>query len=38
MDDIQNYVCQQLKLASDQMKTCHDHLANCSGYQEGDQV
>jgi hypothetical protein len=31
-------LCQHLKLASNQMKTCYDILANCTGYQEGDNV
>jgi hypothetical protein len=35
-NNIHNYPYQHLKLASDQMKTCYDRLANCTGYQEGN--
>jgi hypothetical protein len=36
--DIHNYARQNLKLASDRMKTRYDKLANSAGYQEGDSV
>jgi hypothetical protein len=35
LHDIQNYVRQHLKLASDRMKTRYDKLANSAGYHEG---
>jgi hypothetical protein len=35
---IQHYVCQYLKAASDRTETCYNHVANCAGCQEGDQV
>jgi anaerobic selenocysteine-containing dehydrogenase len=38
LHDIHNYARQHLKLASDQMKTRHDKLANSAGYHEGDSV
>jgi hypothetical protein len=37
-EDIHNYAHQHLKLASDQMKTRYDKLANSAGYQEADRV
>jgi hypothetical protein len=36
--DIQNYARQNLKLASDWMKTRYDKPANSAGYQEDDRV
>jgi hypothetical protein len=36
--DTHSYDSQHLKLASDRMKMCYDHLANSAGYQEGNQV
>jgi hypothetical protein len=36
--DIDNYARQNLKLASDRMKTRYDKLANSAGYQEGNRV
>jgi hypothetical protein len=38
LNDVQNYVLQNLKLASDRMKTLYDKLANSAGYQEGGRV
>jgi hypothetical protein len=38
LHDIHNYACRHLKLASAQMKTWYDKLANSTGYQEGDRV
>jgi hypothetical protein len=34
--DIYNYAGQHQKVASDQMKTHYDRLANCAGCHEGD--
>jgi hypothetical protein len=36
--DINNYARQHLKLASDQMKTRYDKLANYAGYHEDDSM
>jgi hypothetical protein len=36
--DIHHYARQQLKMASDRMKTRYDKLANSAGYHEGDGV
>jgi hypothetical protein len=38
LHNIHNYARQHLKLASNQMKTRYDKLANSTGYQEGDRV
>jgi hypothetical protein len=38
LHNIHNYARQHLKLASDQLKTRYDKLANSAGYQEGDRV
>jgi hypothetical protein len=38
LHDIHHYARQNLKLASDRMKTRYDKLANFAGYQEGDRV
>jgi hypothetical protein len=38
LHDIHNYARQHLKLASKQMKTRYDRLANCAGYHEGDRA
>jgi hypothetical protein len=38
LHNIHNYAHQHLKLASDQMKTRYDKLANCAGYHEGDRM
>jgi endoribonuclease Dicer len=38
LHDIPQYARQNLKLASDRMKTRYDKLANSAGYQEGDMV
>jgi hypothetical protein len=38
LHEIQEYASQNLKLASDHMKTRYDKLANSAGYQEGDRV
>jgi hypothetical protein len=38
LHDIHNDACQHLKVASDQMKTHYDKLANCAGYHKGDKV
>jgi hypothetical protein len=36
--DIHHYAHQHLKVASDWMKACYDHLANSVGFQEREQV
>jgi hypothetical protein len=38
LHDINNYARQHMKMASDQMETRYDRLANCAGYHEGDKV
>jgi hypothetical protein len=38
LHDIHSYARQNLKLASDRMKTRYDGLANCAGYHEGDRM
>jgi hypothetical protein len=38
LHDIHNYAHQHLKLASDQMTTWYDRLANSASYQECDKV
>jgi hypothetical protein len=38
LHDIYSYACQHLKMATDQMKTYYDKLANCMGYHEGDKA
>jgi hypothetical protein len=38
LHDIHQYARQNLKLASDRMKTRYDKLANSAGYEEGDMV
>jgi hypothetical protein len=38
LHDIHQYARQNLKFASDRMKTRYDKLANSAGYQEGDRV
>jgi hypothetical protein len=38
LNDIHNYACQNLKLASDQKKTHFDKLAICVGYHDSDKV
>jgi hypothetical protein len=37
LHDIHIHDRQQMKLASEGMKTRYDRLANCAGYHEGDQ-
>lgn len=38
LHDIHNYAHQHLKLASDQMNTRHNRLANCAGYHKGNKA
>jgi hypothetical protein len=36
--DIHHYAHQHLKVASDRMKTCYNHMAYSARFQKGDQV
>jgi hypothetical protein len=38
LHNIHNYARQHLKLASDRLQIHYDRMANCMGYQEGDDV
>jgi hypothetical protein len=38
LHDIYSYASQNLKLASDRIKTRYDRLTNCAGYREGNKI